>query len=61
MRECTYCGLDVDAHDPICLRDCDEHCSQLGRFCNFGCLQAHIEENDLTTGSCCSWQPSEAT
>lgn len=57
MHECTYCGSDTDEHDPICVRDCDDHCSQVGRFCNWACLSAHIDEQGLETGAACRWQP----
>lgn len=58
MRACTYCGSDIDQHDPICVRDCDENCSMVGRFCNYACLASHIDVENLTAGACCQWQPS---
>lgn len=59
MPACTYCSADVAAHDPICLRDCDDNCTLLGRFCNYACLAEHIEAENLTAGASCRWQPSD--
>ena len=30
-----------------------------GRFCNYGCLAAHIDAADLTTGTACEWSPPQ--
>jgi hypothetical protein len=56
-RPCTYCDSDVGDHDPICVRDCDEHCSLVGRFCNFACLTAYVEREGLTERASCEWTP----
>lgn len=56
MVECTYCGSDVTRHDPIVVRDFDDD-ALLGRFCNFACLHAHIEAEDLAVGDACEWSP----
>jgi hypothetical protein len=53
---CTYCGADVTAHDPLALTDLAGD-RRLGQFCNYACLQAHIEAEDLTTGDACVWDP----
>ncbi|PSP28880.1 hypothetical protein BRC65_01260 [Halobacteriales archaeon QH_2_65_14] len=60
MRACTYCRADIDQHDPICVRDCDDNCSMLGQFCNYACLVRHAEANDLTAGAACKWHPERA-
>jgi hypothetical protein len=56
---CTYCGSDVGDHSPVCVCECaDGTGSDIdARFCNYGCLQAHIDENDLVTGTACEWSP----
>jgi len=63
---CTYCGHDVMAHDPVFLQEpveddvadvgpddaaIDRH--DVGRFCNYACLAAYVEDEDLATGACC--------
>jgi hypothetical protein len=60
MRACTYCGCDIDAHDPVCLRDCDPAGELLGQYCNYGCLSTHIDEADLAAGSACVCSPEDA-
>jgi hypothetical protein len=56
-RPCTYCDSDVSDHDPIRVRDCEDHCSLVGRFCYFACLRAYIETEGLTTTDR-EWTPS---
>jgi len=48
-RPCTNCDSDGSDHDPIRVRDCEDHCSLVGRFCYFACLRAYIEAEGLTT------------
>ena len=51
---CTYCESDVYSHDPIFVEeqdDGDRH--PAGQFCNYACLSAYIDENELTEGACC--------
>lgn len=53
MTDCTYCGCEVEAHDPVFVfedRDGERPASQ---FCNYGCLSAHVEEAGLAEGSRC--------
>lgn len=52
MNECTYCGSDVTAHDPVYVAEGVERASA-GQFCNYACLQAHVDAEGLTTGACC--------
>jgi hypothetical protein len=54
---CAYCGCRIFDHDPICVRDCAEDCGSPSYFCNYGCLSAHIEGEELATGTTCSWSP----
>ena len=52
--DCTFCGCDVEAHDPVFVEervDCERE--ETGRFCNYGCLSAHVEEESLATGTTC--------
>ncbi|RDI72033.1 hypothetical protein [Halopelagius longus] len=53
--DCTYCGCDVTAHDPVYVEETDGDGSRLpaGRFCNYGCLAAHVEEAGLAAGTTC--------
>ncbi|MDQ2073736.1 hypothetical protein RBH20_14470 [Haloarcula sp. H-GB4] len=57
MTDCTYCGCPVEAHDPVFLSDSPEG-EPTAQFCNYGCLSAHIDEADLTTGTACEWSPT---
>lgn len=54
---CEYCGSRIFAHDPICVRDCTDDCGLPAYLCNYACLSAYIDENDLTAGDACEWQP----
>ncbi|WP_424014992.1 hypothetical protein ACOZ35_02990 [Halorubrum xinjiangense] len=56
---CAYCGSQIFDHDPICVRDCDDGCGSPTYFCNYACLSAHVDENDLTAGNACEWTPVE--
>jgi len=59
--DCTYCGSDVSEHDPVFVDERDDgERVPAGRFCNYACLSAHVEAEDLVTGACCRWEPSEA-
>lgn len=51
---CTYCGCDVGAHDPVFVQEHEDgERVETGRFCNYGCLQAHVEDAGLATGTAC--------
>jgi len=53
-RDCTYCGSDVDAHDPVFVAEREDgERRPAGRFCNYACLVAYVDAEDLTTGACC--------
>lgn len=58
---CAHCGLRIFDHDPICVRDCTDDCASATYFCNYGCLAAHVDENDLATGAACEWAPDESS
>lgn len=51
---CSYCGSDVYKHNAIFVEeDSDDGREQAGQFCNYACLEAYIDENELTEGACC--------
>lgn len=61
MIECTYCGSDIDRHDPVFVeerqgqgqrqRQDEEHVRE--QFCNYACLHAYIEDEELVYGASC--------
>lgn len=52
---CTYCGCEVTDHDPVSVVEGVESDDEItSRFCNYGCLVAHVEAAGLATGSACS-------
>ena len=69
MTDCTYCGCDVRAHDPVFVSEgagpgalesagfvtaADEEApAEVHAFCNYACLVAHVEDAELTTGATC--------
>lgn len=57
--ECAFCGGDVRQHDPVCICECaDGTASDVDvRFCNYACLRAYIDAEELTTGDRCEWNP----
>ncbi len=55
-RKCTYCGSDVAAHDPVYVAD-EPGGEPTGSFCNYACLESHIEDEGLTAGAACEWSP----
>lgn len=57
---CVYCGSRIFEHDPICVRDCADDCGAPLYCCNYACLVAYIEANDLTAGDACAWTPGES-
>lgn len=54
---CEYCGSRIFDHDPVCVRDCTEGCGPATYFCNYACLSAHIDAENLTAGDACEWSP----
>lgn len=59
MTDCVYCGSQVEAHDPVFVAENSPESAPLA-FCNYACLHAHIEAEELTTGASCEWSPSES-
>jgi len=51
---CTFCGSDVSAHDALSLEGAD---GPIGQFCNFACLSAHIDAENLVVDDACNWSP----
>lgn len=57
MTDCTYCGCDVTAHEPVFVtEERDGRRVEAGTFCNYACLVAHVEETGLTIGATCELQ-----
>jgi len=55
---CTFCGSDLAAYDPVYVEETREsERNAVGGFCNYACLAAYIEENELTYGAACAWSP----
>ena len=53
---CTYCGSDTERHDPVRVeRPAGDGWAPAGRFCNYACLHAYIEEQELVYGTSCEW------
>ncbi|AUV83197.1 hypothetical protein C2R22_17380 [Salinigranum rubrum] len=58
VTACTYCGCDVEMHDPVVVSEgLGDDREVAGRFCNYGCLAAHIEREGLATGTTCRVDP----
>jgi hypothetical protein len=60
MTECTYCGSDIACHEPVFVeerQDQDGERVPAGQFCNYACLHAYIEDEELVYGSSCKWNP----
>lgn len=54
MANCTYCGSDLAGYDPLIVhQDFGDEQDEEGRFCNYGCLSAHIDEEGLIYGAAC--------
>ncbi|WP_396612318.1 hypothetical protein ACH9L7_03295 [Haloferax sp. S1W] len=59
MDACLYCGSDVLHHDPVFVEELDgDERVDVGAFCNYACLSAYIDEESLTTGASCEWEPA---
>lgn len=53
MTDCTYCGCEVEAHDPVFVSEGSADDDPASQFCNYACLSAHVEESGLAEGSRC--------
>ncbi len=52
--ECSYCGCDINRHDPVFVQEEREFRRvDTGQFCNYGCLSAQIDEEGLADGAVC--------
>jgi hypothetical protein len=50
--ECTYCGSNIHGHDPVFVQeDTEFRRVDIGQFCNYACLSAHIDEEGLADGA----------
>ncbi|MFC7202510.1 hypothetical protein ACFQJC_03220 [Haloferax namakaokahaiae] len=53
-HECTYCGCDIERHDPVFVNEgANQRDNQTGQFCNYGCLAAYFEREELAIGTTC--------
>ncbi|MDZ7702225.1 MAG: hypothetical protein U5J98_09285 [Halobacteriales archaeon] len=53
-QACTYCGSDVDEHEPVYVEErAEDRLVPAGQFCNYACLARHIEDAGLENGACC--------
>lgn len=58
VSECTYCGSDVERHDPVFVTEGrGPSATRSSRFCNYACLAAYIDDEKLTYGASCEWNP----
>lgn len=56
--ECTYCGSNLAAYEPVFVEETrDGERQPVGGFCNYACLAAHIDDEELTFGAACEWKP----
>lgn len=52
--DCTYCGSDVYRHNPVFVqKEREFRRTDAGQFCNYACLSAYIEEENLDSGAAC--------
>ena len=57
--ECTFCGSDVHAHDPVYVETSEDgEREQAGQFCNYACLSAWIDAENKVDGAACRFDPS---
>ena len=52
--ECSYCSSPVQVHDPVYL-SVTPGGDPTAQFCDYGCLVAHIEAEELATESADKW------
>lgn len=47
------------AHDPVFVEEAGNAGGRkpAGQFCNYACLVSHVEEENLTTGAVCEFDP----
>jgi len=58
VTDCTYCGCEVEAHDPLAVYETDDGDGPgalAGEFCNWGCLGAYVDDSDVATDTTCNW------
>ncbi len=54
MTECAYCGCSPQAHDPVYVTASPPaEASDPDAYCNYGCLAAHIDAENLAVGTTC--------
>lgn len=61
VETCTYCESDLAPYDPVIVQETrNGEPIEVGKFCNYGCLTAFVDERGLTEGACCVIDPGEA-
>jgi hypothetical protein len=56
---CTYCGSDGEAHQPVSVAEREGGKRvPVGDFCNYACLSAYIDDEELVYGASCAFDPS---
>ena len=54
MTGCTYCGCEIEAHDPMYVEEHEDgERVPAGQFCNYACLVAYVEREGLQEGATC--------
>ena len=56
---CTYCESDLAAYDPVFVaKQRGSERVPTGQFCNYACLSAYIDKEELVYGDACTFDPS---
>lgn len=51
---CTCCWSDIHHHDPVFVEELrNGERDHAGQFCNYACLTAHVDEQELAVDSYC--------
>ncbi len=56
MTDCRYCGSAVEEHGAVYVSEGEPDGEPLP-FCNYACLTAHIDAENLVTNASCNWSP----
>lgn len=54
MSACDFCGNDIFDHTPVFVEEFSNgEREPAGAFCNYACLTAYIDAEELEVGACC--------
>jgi hypothetical protein len=57
-RDLCYCESDLSTYQPVYVGETrGGEVVNVSGFCNYACLSAYIEDEELTYGAACSWSP----